>query len=886
MTEIRDGQAILVGPKGDLVQVPADQAAARIASGIFAPASAEMVADADSRAQATAQAQAEQARLSSVGSVANTALQSAAQAITAPIDWTANKLGAQGKIINVGQTAEEAAGTNTEIKKMQSANPIAAGVGEIGGQLVGAAATGLGSGAANVAGRLATSGLARTAIGAGIEGLALGAAQQMEDVESSAQQVLFAGGMGALLGAGGGAALHGLGRVFGKSGDTLGAKAFADAQQSVERDAAIAKGPAYLDAKMAKASGADLSLVEEFGARNMARREAAIDASAHFDEFAQKTAYEMSDTGSRLMSSAGELAQEVRNRGQKQSGMAKLIGPELEEDVVRNRAAVGIVNGAVDEYATLMRQNMLPERIPQSLRNQITLMDRTLNDAISAIDKAGTLSEKNIIADSLKRHLDQTVESLRKSSTNPNFSDFDFKATHELADNTFKVADSLRKSLENPEIWGKKAAAAQRDVNAVWHEGAVDSWNDYGRTFERATGHTDFATGRMKFEQDLPKFEQLVKQLGTTAGEKPRQILENYVQHVGKLIEEIGNKYELSPQMVKVRESAMADMAKMRGLLDTAKEKSTLVDRWRLLSTYDRSGDKTLLGAVAKRIPFAGAPIDIINTAITNPAGDLATNALRAGAGTVARAQQATERAFMGVGNWIARGAKAAQGGRQGAISAALTAYRHGHENDDQATAKRTQALLKADPSKLGEHLPDEDPGLMLHAGTVAQNGLSYLRSKLPPYAQSPSLMRSGRAAIMSKPDQAAFARVWGTVAKPESAFSDLKSGRLLPDQVEALQTVYPKMYERLRDTALQALSRADDSGVEIPIQARQQLAMLLGSDGIADNALSGDLGEKINGMLAKAQRPGKPKPQQSSVRAQTRIIDSARSPFEASQEA
>jgi hypothetical protein len=337
--------------------------------------------------------------------------------------------------------------------------------------------------------------------------------------------------------------------------------------------------------------------------------------------------------------------------------------------------------------------------------------------------------------------------------------------------------------------------------------------------------------------------------------------------------------------MAEVRKGAMADMAKMRSLLDEAKKKSNLVDRWRLLSTYDRSGDATALGAIAKRIPFVGAPVDIANTTLTNPAGPLATNALRLGSGSVARAQAATERAFAGVGNWIARGAKVAQGGRQGAISAALTAYRAGHANDDEATAKRTRALLRADPSKLGEHLPDEDPGLMLHAGTVAQNGLAYLRSKLPPYTQSPSLMRSGRAAIMSKPDQAAFARVWGTVAKPESAFSDLKSGRLLPDQVEALQTVYPKMYERLRDTALQALSRADDSGVEIPIQARQQLAMLLGASGIADDALSGDLGDKINGMLAKAQQTVKPKQQQPSARAQTRIIDSARSPFEASQE-
>jgi hypothetical protein len=885
MTEIRDGQAILVGPKGDLVQVPADQAVARIASGIFAPASAEMVADADSRAQATAQAQAEQARLSSVGNVANTALQSAAQAITAPIDWTANKLGAQGKIINVGQTAEEAAGTNTEIKKMQRANPIAAGLGEIGGQLVGAAATGLGAGAAGIAGRLATSGLARAAIGAGIEGAALGAAQQMEDVESSAQQVLFAGGMGALLGAGGGAALHGLGKVFGKSGDTLGAKAFADAQQSVERDAAIAKGPEWLDAKMAKASGAPQDLVAEFGAKNLAKREEAINASQHFDEFAQKTAFELSDTSAKLTKAVEDVTATVRENALKQEGISKLLGEKAEQSVVVNRTGQGIITGAVDDFRTAMG-TINTDSLPAAVGRHLDGVEKQLFSTLEKLGDAHSASEKYMLANGIKQQLDKTTLRLRTATQQQSLFGFEKEAVNEAATKINEVADAVRKSLENPQIWGKKVADAQREVNAIWHGGAVDALNDYGHQFEKWTGHIDFGTGRKVFEADPVKFENALKSIGTPAGRDAERAIQGYLDNVGQIVDKIESKYDLGLATKSSVETARREFTAMRKAYEAAKEKTTLVNRWRLLSTYDRSGDATLTGAIAKRIPFVGAPIDIANTALTNPAGPLATNALRLGSGSVARAQAATERAFTGVGNWIARGARVAQGGRQGAISAALTAYRAGHANDDQATAKRTQALLKADPSKLGEHLPDEDPGLMLHAGTVAQNGLAYLRSKLPPYAQSPSLMRSGRAAIMSKPDQAAFARVWGTVAKPESAFSDLKSGRLLPDQVEALQTVYPKMYERLRDTALQALSRADDSGVEIPIQARQQLAMLLGASGIADDALSGDLGDKINGMLAKAQQPSKPKPQQSSVRAQTRIIDSTRSPFEAALEA
>jgi hypothetical protein len=848
-----------------------------------------MVTDADSRAQAAYQQQQEQARLSAPGAIANTALQSAAQAITSPIDWAANKLGAQSKIINVGQTTEEAAATNAEIAKMQRANPIAAGVGEIGGQLVGAAATGLGAGAAGIAGRVATSGLARTAIGAGIEGAVLGAAQQMEDVESSAQQVLFAGGMGALLGAGGGAALHGLGKVFGKSRDTLGAKAFADAQQSVERDTALAKGPEWLDAKMAKASGAPQDLVAEFGVKNLAKREEAINASQHFDEFAQKTAFELSDTSTKLTKAVEDVTATVRENALKQEGISKLLGEKAEQSVVLNRVGNGVVTGAVDDFRNVVGGIDL-DSLPAAVGRHLGGVEKQLFSVLDKLADANTTSKKYMLANGIKQQLDNTTKRLRVAARQQNLFGFEKEAVNETANRILEVSDAVRKSLENPQIWGKKVADAQREVNAIWHGGAVDALNDYGHQFEKWTGHIDFGTGRKVFEADPVKFENALKSIGTPAGRDAERAIQGYLDNVGRIVDKIESKYDLGLATKSSVETARREFATMKKLYESAKKQTELVNHWRLLSTYNRSGDETVLGAIAKRIPFVGAPVDLANSVATNPAGPIATNALRIGAkgatGAIGRAQAATERAFAGVGNWIARGAKVAQGGRQGAISAALTAYRAGHANDDEATAKRTQALLRADPSKLGEHLPDEDPGLMLHAGTVAQNGLAYLRSKLPPYAQSPSLMRSGRAAIMSRPDQAAFARVWGTVAKPESAFSDLKSGRLLPDQVEALQTVYPKMYERLRDTALQALSRADDSGVEIPIQARQQLAMLLGASGIADDALSGDLGDKINGMLAKAQQTVKPKAQQPSVRAQKRIIDSARSPFEASLEA
>jgi hypothetical protein len=171
-----------------------------------------------------------------------------------------------------------------------------------------------------------------------------------------------------------------------------------------------------------------------------------------------------------------------------------------------------------------------------------------------------------------------------------------------------------------------------------------------------------------------------------------------------------------------------------------------------------------------------------------------------------------------------------------------------------------------------------------MQAGAVASNAIGYLRSVVPPYLTRPNLLQPSRKMVMSLPDQIKFGRVWGTVTNPASAVQDLKTGRLTPSQVTALQTVYPAIYDELRTQTIQALGAADARGKPIPIQVRAQLSLLLGLDGANEPAMSDAFSEKVRGLIA-ANAQGQ-KPQRQSPPTSSRLAAASRSPFEEATEA
>jgi hypothetical protein len=96
---------------------------------------------------------------------------------------------------------------------------------------------------------------------------------------------------------------------------------------------------------------------------------------------------------------------------------------------------------------------------------------------------------------------------------------------------------------------------------------------------------------------------------------------------------------------------------------------------------------------------------------------------------------------------------------------------------------------------------------------------------------------------------------------EPDYLATELAAGRVTSQSMEAVQAVNPKAYGKLRIDVFERLRELTQQGVTIPIQAREQLDVLLDIDGGGDPALSWKVAERGYQAIArknasKSQRP------------------------------
>jgi hypothetical protein len=886
VAEIVDGKAVLVGPDGGLVQVDPKSVDAKVSTGLYKEASPELIAREDQAIAAAEARRKHDEELTSVGAQLETGIKTGLNAVAAPAVWAAQKLGL-GDIRNIGMTDSEAAAYHQREAELAAANPIAAGVGEVAGQAVLAGAGGVSAGARALAGRATTSALGRAATGAALEGGALGAAQAMEDPYADAQHVLAGGALGAVLGGAIGAAGHGaesgLSKVFGKS--ALEESAAREARASIQRDAA-GEGEAFWDSMTAKASGAPKPLVEEFGVKNPQARKAAIDAVAHFDRYTEDTAFKMQEITRDLTKSVDDVLEQVRSSTLKREGISKLMGQELEGDILANRTAAGVMKNAGEMYSDTLA-GIDRDVLPDFARRRLDATDRWLQKQIEAVGDAPDLSSKHALINETKQDLDKTVRSLRKSAQNANLFHSDAAMVQDVADRMLKVSDELRSTLESPRIWGEKAAAAQREVNAGWHEGGVDAMNAFGDAFERNTGKLDFETGRNVYDADATKFKAAVSGFGRTSGDVAERAMQDYIKNMRRMVDSVDKRYDLTAGKINSLDTAKARLNQLEKLYQDSSKHIGMVNRWKELGSYNQAGNATLTGAILGAGLGAG-PVGAIAgggySALANPTGAAANLANSILSGSVFQARKRVAGALTNkVTRWIDAGGKAASSARADVTSAAITAFRGKYPTDEKATQARIEQIQKFDPAGISEHASDLPADVAMQAGMVAQKAVDYLRSKIPPYMSAPSLVRSGRAPVMSRPDQIQFARVMGTVLDPTTAAKDLIAGRLTPGQVDALREVYPSIYDDLRVSAVAALGARNSKSEPMPAQVRQQLSMLLDLGDAGDPVLSGQVADRIAQQVAssKAEQAQQAQKQRPPSGGPSKLAQAARSPLE-----
>lgn len=212
---------------------------------------------------------------------------------------------------------------------------------------------------------------------------------------------------------------------------------------------------------------------------------------------------------------------------------------------------------------------------------------------------------------------------------------------------------------------------------------------------------------------------------------------------------------------------------------------------------------------------------------------------------------------------------------RRAAIPAALEVFRGKHGDNVAAYRARAQEIARATENfgtGVRENTGRALGGLTLTAPklsgkvvTGATRAATFLQSKLPtPLVNTSSFTPNAARPVPSDFDLQTFARYYAAVANPLSVVRDLQRGQVTREQVEALQAVYPKLYESVRNAVLEKLRVLDGKGITVPYQASLQLDLLLNLNGAGEPTARPDFMARFQQMAAQqdqAQKQNQPKP-------------------------
>lgn len=210
-------------------------------------------------------------------------------------------------------------------------------------------------------------------------------------------------------------------------------------------------------------------------------------------------------------------------------------------------------------------------------------------------------------------------------------------------------------------------------------------------------------------------------------------------------------------------------------------------------------------------------------------------------------------------------GRRALQSGRDAVDSAGRTAQGALLLGEKVSLADRyneaRDTVAKMDPAKRADAIkaamPGASPIVIKAAQDTAARSTQYLQSKIPasPTAGQSLQPQFDRPRVPPSQMQA-FLDAVNTVDDPTSVLRSLERGRISPDQVEALQTVYPQMYQQVQQQVMAGLSNAKGP---VSYQARIKLGVLLKIP--TDPTLQPDFIREVQTVYAKTPAGGGPGP-------------------------
>lgn len=154
-------------------------------------------------------------------------------------------------------------------------------------------------------------------------------------------------------------------------------------------------------------------------------------------------------------------------------------------------------------------------------------------------------------------------------------------------------------------------------------------------------------------------------------------------------------------------------------------------------------------------------------------------------------------------------------------------------------------------------------PGISQGVQAAATRATEFLASKIPPMPPASPFTKA--AYEPSQTEVAQFERYFHAVEDPVGVMADIKTGNIAPESVEALGTVYPKLYSQMKLAIMDEASKAIGRKKEIPYHIRQSISSFLGEP-LEASLLPQSVMANQQAFLPKGPGPNQPKPSKGGM--------------------
>lgn len=343
-----------------------------------------------------------------------------------------------------------------------------------------------------------------------------------------------------------------------------------------------------------------------------------------------------------------------------------------------------------------------------------------------------------------------------------------------------------------------------------------------GKPTQRLSGLMTNVGTRTKpnFQFDSTKVGRMFKSSESTGGQAKLEALNDYFDTLKKLPDHLENTHANVPNDVSFDQSELSNM------LENHQQSIGEAGQKYLEAIKNQKGSLGLRDMLAASIgfthPVVGAAMEAYNIAkhpftymnslaeVERMAGK-ATDALGKGADSV----------FVPTIKTLGRA--------KGAISSEASRTNVAQHQE----SSRQMAQLTSDPTHLIDQLNGATKELYDVAPQTAQSmqasmlrALQFLQSKIPTKNNNNPFEAEYEPSAM---ELSQYNRYLSVVEKPSIAFEQMNKGILGPETIETLSTVYPKLYDHMKQVLLSKATDRLQKGETIPFKVKQQMSFFLG---------------------------------------------------------